>query len=247
MKTDLSVLIVVPAYNEEVRIASVLQGIRKELEGKIPFEILVVNDGSQDGTAEILAADDSISVITHLHNAGYGTTLQTAYKFAKRNNFPFLIQLDGDGQHHPFFLKKIYRELVTDSADVVIGSRFLPADEKPDVKGEVYTGTFFRLIGMKLFSFIASFFCSQKITDPTSGYIGMNRKTFSFLCEDLYPNDYPDADVIIMLHKRGLRIKEIPVLMLRNASQGTLHRGLKPVYYIYKMFFSILVTLLRST
>ncbi len=239
-------LVVIPAYNEEERILSVIAGVRKEIEGKIPFEILVVNDGSTDKTEEILLQDSEINLISHQQNAGYGTTLQCAYKFANRNGFQLLIQLDGDGQHHPFYLKKMYQELTEKKADVIIGSRFLECDDKPEIEGEAYTGTFFRLIGMKLFSHIASFFCSQTITDPTSGYIGMNRETFSFLCGDIYPNDYPDADVVIMLCKRGLRVKEIPVLMLRNESKGSLHRGLKPVYYIYKMFFSILVTLLRK-
>ncbi len=103
-----------------------------------------------------------------------------------------------------------------------------------------------RKIGMKVFGAIATFLIGQKVTDPTSGYQAMENRVFSLLSGDKFPIDYPDADVIIMLHRAHFRIKEIPVRMLPSPDDKSMHSGLKPIYYVFKMFLSILVTLLRK-
>ncbi|MBF0274140.1 MAG: glycosyltransferase family 2 protein [Nitrospinae bacterium] len=245
MTTKERFLIVIPVFNEEKNIEKVLKGIQENLPKDIESEILVINDGSTDGTSQKLR-NKEITVITHPFQSGYGTTLQTSYKYAASKRFDYLIQIDGDGQHHPFFIKDILGKLKSGEGDVVIGSRFMEVKENIHLEGNPYRGTFARMVGMKLFAFIVSFFTGLKVTDPTSGYIGMNREVFSFLKQDIYPVDYPDADVIIMLCKKGFNVIETPVLMSENKDKGTLHRGLKPVFYIYKMFLSILVTLLRK-
>lgn len=74
----------------------------------------------------------------------------------------------------------------------------------------------------------------------------MNSRVFNILSGDTFPIDYPDADVIIMLHRAGFRIKEVPVRMFPSPDDKSIHSGLKPLYYIFKMFLSILVTLLRK-
>lgn len=99
---------------------------------------------------------------------------------------------------------------------------------------------------MKVFGIIASFITGQKITDPTSGYRVINDRVIKFYSTDIYPVDYPDADVIIMLHQAGFRIKEIPVDMNPSLTGKSMHSGLKPIYYIFKMMLSIFVTLLRE-
>jgi glycosyltransferase involved in cell wall biosynthesis len=85
----------------------------------------------------------------------------------------------------------------------------------------------------------------QRVTDPTSGFQALNRKVMEFYASDAYPVDYPDADVIIMLQRRGIRFSEIPVAMKRSVGKISMHSGIKPFYYIFKMLLSILVTLLR--
>jgi hypothetical protein len=99
---------------------------------------------------------------------------------------------------------------------------------------------------MKFFGTIASIIIHQKVTDPTSGYQGMNRKVLEWVSSDRFPCDYPDADVIIMLHRAGFRIKEVPVRMFESQNKKSMHSGWKPVYYIFKMFLSIFVTLMRK-
>jgi hypothetical protein len=99
---------------------------------------------------------------------------------------------------------------------------------------------------MFFFALIARIVTRKKITDPTSGYQAINRKAMELFASDVYPSDYPDADVIIMLYRKGIRFTEVPVAMNRSIGNTSMHSGLKPFYYTFKMLLSILVTLLRS-
>jgi len=228
-------LIVIPSYNEEANIGAV---VRKTRELLPDVDILVVDDGSSDKTADI-ARSSGAAVAPHLFNMGYGVALQTGYKYAYRNKYGFVIQMDGDGQHDPVYIKALVKEIESNSTDVVIGSRF--------ISGAKYNAPLNRKIGMFLFSRLVSLIIRQRITDSTSGFQALNSKAFRFLIEDVYPSDYPDADVITMLHRAGFKIKEIPLIMYnKNHTSKSMHSGLKPVYYVFKMILSIFVTLLRS-
>jgi len=112
--------------------------------------------------------------------------------------------------------------------------------------GGSYKAPVIRRIGMVIFGWVASVLIRQRVTDPTSGYQALNIDGIRFYASDHYPVDFPDADVIIMLHRAGLRIKEVSVTMHSNPGQKSMHGGLKPVYYIFKMFLSIFLTLLRK-
>lgn len=229
------VLVIIPAYNEEKQIAAVVTQAKREIP---EAQILVINDGSSDETGKIAKKAGS-RVLTHPFNLGYGVALQTGYKFALRYGFDYILQLDGDGQHDPRYLRKILQELKKGGTDIIIGSRFLG--------GCNYQAPFFRRLGMKIFAFIAGKISGQKITDPTSGYQALDRKAVEFYSHDFFPGDYPDADVLIMLRRAGLRFREIPVNMNRNPNGKTMHNGLKPIYYTYKMCLSIMLNLIRST
>lgn len=233
MKT-LKSLIVIPAYNEEKNIARVIEGIKINSPS---VDILVVNDGSGDATSPI-AKELGAMVIDLPFNIGYGAALQTAYKYAVENGYHYVVQLDGDGQHDVKYINILLEELKKEEADVVIGSRFL--------MGKKYKASFSRRAGMVLFNFITSWIVGQKITDSTSGYQALNSSVLNFFKNDIYPYDYPDADVLIMLHFAKFRIKEMPVAMFPNKDGKSIHGGIKPAYYIFKMFLSIFVTLLRE-
>jgi hypothetical protein len=103
-----------------------------------------------------------------------------------------------------------------------------------------------RKTGVFIFSSIVSLVTGRTVKDPTSGFQALNRKVLHLYASDAYPVDFPDADVLIMLHKRGLRFLEVPVDMRPNPKQKTMHSGITKLYYIFKMFLSILVTLLRK-
>jgi glycosyltransferase involved in cell wall biosynthesis len=233
MVTANGTLIIIPAYNEEKSISAVISAIRNF---SADFNILVVNDASTDRTAQLAMAAGA-RLLNLPFNMGYGVALQTGFKYAIRNNYEYAVQMDADGQHEPRFIERLLEVVVKGEADIAIGSRFLEGS---------YQAQFVRRMGMLLFGSLASVIIRQRVTDPTSGFQALNRKVMEFYASDYYPVDFPDADVIIMLHRAGLKIKEIPVKMYPNAEKKSMHSGLKPIYYIFKMFLSILVTLLRK-
>ncbi|MBN2121334.1 MAG: glycosyltransferase family 2 protein [Candidatus Omnitrophica bacterium] len=228
------VLVIIPAYNEETVVAEVIKSVQKNVPG---VDIITINDGSKDMTARVAQKAGS-KVINLPFNMGYGVALQTGYKYALENNYQYVVQLDADGQHNPKYINELLTQVQSGKADVVIGSRFL---------GEGgYKVSRTRRGGMFLFGSIASFITGQRITDPTSGYQAVNREALCFCVSDVYPYDYPDADTIIMLHFAGFKVREVPMKMFLNKKVRTMHSGIKPLYYIFKMFLSIFVSLLRE-
>ncbi len=228
------IIIIIPAYNEEGNIAPLIKEIQNRISGAA---ILVIDDGSRDRTARVAEKAGAI-VIRLPFNMGYGAALQTGFKYALMKRYLYVVQMDADGQHDPDSIGDLLEEVKRENADVVIGSRFLGGNSEYRTSGV-------RRIGMSLFSKIASILTGQPVTDPTSGYQALNRDAIRFYASPYYPADYPDADVLIMLHRAGLRIREIPVRMHPRIQGQSMHSGLKPVYYIFKMFLSMFVTLLR--
>ena len=228
-------IILIPAYNEEKNIGAVLEGIQKESPG---LPILVINDGSSDNTEKVVL-EHNAEVISLPYNSGYGIALQTGFIYAVKNNFSIVVQMDSDGQHDPANIKDLIETVQKDNCDVVIGSRFLSKDS--------YKSSLARHAGMLLFGGIASFLCGQKVTDPTSGFQALKGSAIQFAASDNYPPDYPDADFIILLNRSGFKVKEIPVTMHASPVKESMHHGHKTIYYVFKMFLSIIVTLLRKS
>jgi hypothetical protein len=227
-------LILIPAYNEAENIGAVVTAVRAAYPD---FDVLVVDDGSLDGTEQAARAAGA-QVVRLPHNMGYGVAIQTGYKAARERDYDFLVQLDGDGQHDPAFIPALLAPVAAEETDFALGSRFLEV--------ESYRPSFTRRLGILLFRQLVSVLIGRRITDPTSGYAAFNKKVIRFFCSDIFPCDYPDADMLLTLNLAGFRIREVPVRMLANARGSTMHHGLRPLYYIFKMFLSILVTLLRS-
>jgi len=234
-------LIIVPAYNEEPRIADVIRGIGEHIPG---VDIVIVDDGSSDRTREV-ALRAGAKVISHPFNLGYGAALQAGYQYALSKGYSELIQLDGDGQHDPSYISDLLGVIRRGEADVAMGSRFLePIGIGSDHRS--YRTPLMRRFGIRLFGTITSLIIKQRVTDPTSGYQAMNRRVLEWVSSDKFPFDYPDADVIIMLHRAGFRICEVPVRMFESQDKKSMHGGWKPLYYVFKMFLSIFVTLMRK-
>jgi len=227
-------LLIVPAYNEDEKIASV---IRHVFDSAPDCDIVVIDDGSEDNTVAAARKTD-VPVISLPFNMGYGVALQTGYKYAFAKGYEYLVQIDGDGQHDPACISDLLSSLKAGDADVVIGSRFLGT--------ESYRPSFVRKMGMSFFKKMVSLVLGQKVTDATSGFQAFNKNVICFLIKDVFPCDYPDADVLIALHMAGFTIKEVPVRMFSNSDGKSMHSGMKPLYYIFKMLLSISVTLLRS-
>jgi glycosyltransferase involved in cell wall biosynthesis len=228
-----SVLIVIPAYNEAGRIGPVVHDVRSTLPAAA---ILVIDDGSGDRTADE-AVEAGATVVSLPVNSGYGAALQTGYKYAVRNGYQIVGQIDADGQHRAEYLRDLLDALEDGDADVVIGSRFLDRDGH-------YRPSAARKLGISLFARLATVITRNHVTDPTSGFQVMRLRVAQFFCSNVYPMDYPDADILIVLHRSGYRLKEIPVQM-RPSPRQSMHSGHRSFYYAYKMVLSIFVTLLR--
>jgi glycosyltransferase involved in cell wall biosynthesis len=228
-----SYLIVIPAYNEEEHIANVLREIR---ESNLSADILVVNDGSTDGTSAI-AKQAGVMVLDLPFNLGYGGAIQTGFRFATEFGYEFVVTLDGDAQHSPYFVNNLIETMQREKADVVIGSRF--------IEGTYHMGVF-RKMGVRLFSKIAFLYTGTNFTDPTSGFQLLSRRIFSYLSRgDNYPLDYPDVNIIIALHKMRFRVVEAPV-GTKEKKGKSMHQGLRPIVYVIRMFIAIIVILLRK-
>ena len=228
------ILLIIPAYNESKTIGKVIVEIKNQLP---VLDILVVNDGSSDDTDKI-AKKHGINVVSLPFNMGYGSALQTGYRYAQNKNYQYVLQMDADGQHEPKELVDLIKTIKGDRVDIVIGSRFLNECN--------YHASWLRRLGMIIFSKITSLIIKQRITDPTSGFQALNHKVLKFFTSEFYPSDYPDADVIILLYHVGFRIKEIPVVMYSALNKGKIHNGLKPLYYVFKMFLSIIMIFIRE-
>lgn len=229
------ILLFIPAYNEEENISKIIQ---QTLEKNFTGDLLVIDDGSTDKTAEI-ARSHGVDVLSHPINLGYGGAIHTGYKYAVKKGYKYVIHFDADGQHDPKYIDDFTKEMEQHNADIIIGSRFLES------QGITKTSSF-RFIGIKIFAFIASQILNRNITDPTSGFQMLSRRAFEYLSQEIYPDDYPDADVIVMLHRAGFYMREIPITISERHKGVSMHSGLKPFYYIFKMFLSLFVTFLRK-
>ncbi|PKM87985.1 MAG: glycosyl transferase family 2 [Firmicutes bacterium HGW-Firmicutes-12] len=226
-------LIIIPTYNEEVNIKKVLSDIR-ELYSNI--DTLVINDGSTDNTEKVVQ-NEKVMLISLPYNLGYGGALQTGYKYAVLAGYEYVIQIDGDGQHDPEDIRLII-EKMQKGIDIVIGSRFLGRGS--------YKTSFIKIIAIRIFRSIINISTKVKITDPSSGLQGLSKRAFSYYAKiGNFPPDYPDADILIQMIINGYKIVEFPA-NIRERKHGTsMHAGLRPIVYFFKLLVSILIVLLR--
>jgi len=228
-------LVLIPACNEVGRIEAVLDGLHalpREL------EIVVVDDGSTDDTLACARAHGA-TVLRHPFNLGYGAALQTGYQYARRHGYQQLIQMDGDGQHDPESVQTLL-EALDEGADLVVGSRF-------QVPGLAPPTTLLRRLGSRLFALIVTVWTGVRVTDPTSGFQGLSKQVIDEVAQEGFPEDYPDADVLIRLTRSGLKLVEVPVKMHPRVGGVSMHRGTRAAFYAYKMFMSLALLKVRRS
>lgn len=228
-------LIIVPAYNEEGSLAGVIADLRSI---DVPFDIVVINDGSTDRTSRIARTTGQAYVVDLPKNLGIGGAVQTGFKYAARNGYELAIQFDADGQHLASEIPSLLAALKETGTSMAIGSRFLGSQES-------YRSTFVRRIGIRLFQVVNSLLIGQRVTDNTSGFRAYDRQAIVFLARH-YPVDYPEPEAVILLGRNGFGITEVPTRMAERQGGGSSIAGIVSVYYMLKVLLAILMTALRK-
>lgn len=227
---NLSLLLILPCFNEEQSIGNILQQIKTISIPNVSLTALPVNDGSTDNTLTEIKKHTSV-YLNLPQNLGIGGAVQSGLKYAKENNFDIAVQLDGDGQHPPSELLKIITPILNDEADVCIGSRFI------DKEG--FQSSFMRRLGISILSFLIKLRSGKTILDCTSGYRAFNKKAID-LSVIYYPKKYPEPESTLYFIKKGLRVKEAPVIMEARDGGVSSISGWRGVYYMIKVSLAIL-------
>jgi hypothetical protein len=197
-------LVIIPAYNEQEAIRGVLAQVPGEILGH-KVNTLVVVDGATDGT-EAVAAEHNFPVATHVVNLGQGDALRTGFEIARLEDADIVVSLDADGQHRPEEIERLVAPVVADEADYVMGSRFL---------GHYEEAGGFRHKGIVFFSWLVSLLSRQKITDSCNGFRAIRGRELHKL--DLREDRFSAAELILEAVKKKLRVKEVPISILRRA------------------------------
>jgi len=201
----LKITIGIPAYNEEKNIASIITKLKK-----ITDSIIVCDDGSSDMTAEI-SKNLGATVISHKKNMGYGVAINSIFQKSKELNVDLLVTFDADGQHRVEDIEKVVEPIKNNTADLVIGSRFL--DKKSNVPN-------YRKIGIKVITKITNVSIKKKLTDSQSGFRAYNKQVLS----QISPSDIGmgiSTEILIKSSSKGLRIMEVPVTILYSGDTST--------------------------
>lgn len=232
MNEKTKIAVIIPAFNEEEAIGPLLQELKKELP---EVDIVVINDGSSDGTEQI-ARNEDVNLLNLPCNLGVGSAIQAGYKLTFEKGYDIVVRIDGDGQHPPEEISKLIAAITAEDVDLIIGSRYI---EKSS-----FGNTTLRSFGIKLLALFLSIICRAKITDPTSGFWVIKRNLLYYFCND-YPYEYPEPEAIALMRRHGYSYKEIPVrFRARIAGKSTI-RGWGSVYYMIKVGLALIVDRIR--
>lgn len=232
-----SLAIIIPAYNEEDSVSKVVDdALSVSSKNNFQSTVIVINDCSVDKTGEIIEKLDCIAL--HLPvNTGIGGAMQTGFKYAFENNFDFAVQVDGDGQHPAEEIPKLFSAMKESNLDVVIGSRF--------ISKEGFQSSSMRRTGISWFRWINKFLVGVDIKDSTSGFRMLNRKALSIVSE-IYPDEYPEPEAIVLFAKNKLMIGEVAVTMLGRQGGKSSIGFFSGIYYMWKVTLGILFTFIRT-
>jgi glycosyltransferase involved in cell wall biosynthesis len=229
----MSLLVVIPAFNEEKSISTVIQDVRNHIPNAT---ILVVDDGSQDSTAEA-AKSMQVNVVSLPFNVGVGGALRTGFLYAHRNSFSQVLQVDADGQH-----KASEARSLLDAAhefDIVIGSRFAESSTN-------YSASVLRKSAIRWLSFVISKICKTKLTDVTSGFRLSSAGAIELFMKD-YPVEYlgDTVESLVIAHKAGLSITEVPVQMSQREFGSPSQNFLKSSWYLLRATLVVFLSLIH--
>ncbi len=226
------ILVIIPARNEAESIGPIISEVKRL---HPDFDLLVIDDASTDLTGAV-ARESGARVLRAPINLGYGGAVQAGFKYAYSHAYDLVILMDADGQHDPTYINTLVE--ASGELDMVVGSRF---------RGQAtYKIPLIRLLGMRVFSGIASTITRRRITDTSSGFQALRREVFTMFALGSYPVDFPDADTLIWVARHGFQVGEVAVEMHeRRAGQSMISGLSSSLKYALKMPLSIFVTILR--
>lgn len=218
----MKVLVVIPAYNEELNLKQVIKDINKNTN----YDYVIINDCSKDKTLE-LCKKEKFNYLSLPVNYGLASAVQLGFKYALKNDYDVVIQFDGDGQHEAKYLKKLVGS-IENGNNVVIGSRFIE-NKKPFST---------RMIGSRLISLLIKITTGKKVTDPTSGFRAYSKEIIPEYANNInYP---PEPDCLAYLLKRKMKIEEVQVTMKEREFGESYLNSIKSIEYMLRTCVSIL-------
>jgi glycosyltransferase involved in cell wall biosynthesis len=225
-------LVIVPAFNERQSVGEVVRRLRRALPH---YDVLVIDDGSTDDTVRQVPPETA--VVSLPFNLGIGGAMQTGYRYAALHGYDVAVQVDGDGQHRPREVAKLVHRLQQGQVDFVLGSRFLG--------NTTYRQSFTRMTGIWVLRLLLRLLMQREITDCTSGFRAANRRVIRAFAH-WYPEDYPEPEVILLLHRAGFRIEEMPVRMSQRRNGQSSINFFVGVFYVIKVTICLLLDMARE-
>jgi glycosyltransferase involved in cell wall biosynthesis len=225
-------LILIPAFNEEGAVGSVVEEVRQVMPG-VP--VLVVDDCSEDATRTV-ARQAGARVLPLPHHLGLGGCVQAGYRLAFELGYDYVIRVDGDGQHDPRDIPKILEALEREGCEMVIGSRF--------INGNAGHSGFLRAGAIVFFRAVLRPILGRPVRDPTSGYVGVNRTALALFSRS-FPLEYPEIEALVVLQRKKFRFVEVPCHMRPRRAGRTTITALKSLYYPVHVLLGVFVNVLK--
>jgi glycosyltransferase involved in cell wall biosynthesis len=227
-------LVFIPAWNEEENLPAVLDELREELPDA---DVLVVDDGSTDGTTGI-AREHGTEVLSLGVNRGLPVGIAAGYAWAREHGYSFCGRVDADGQHPAHELRKLLALVRDDVCDVAVGSRFVSGEGYEPYR---YMPSPARRFGTALLRRGMHMTLQRPFADATSGLYAVNAKALPILAEP-FRTEAPEVEALLRLNRAGLRVEEVPVTMAERASGLSKLRGRKAM----KVTLTVIATLLAG-
>ena len=224
MKKSNAVAVLIPAYNEEGTIGSIVTRVKAVDAGKV----YVVDDGSIDSTFKY-AEKSGAEVIRHHVNLGGGAAIQTGLTLCLHKNVRYVVTLDADGQHDPKEIPRLISTMMSEKAGLVVGSRFL--------EDKRLTMSPYRSMGVRFFSLCTSLLTGMKLTDVTSCYRVYDMEIMRDIIPSLRETQYYSIETLLRIAQAGARIVEVEVMDIPRL-QGESKKGV--LRYMYNLVKQIL-------
>jgi glycosyltransferase involved in cell wall biosynthesis len=230
--TSDSLLVIVPAYNEEAAVGGVVRAIHAAMPGT---PVLVIDDCSLDAT-QAMARAAGARVLPLPHHLGLGGCVQAGYKLAFELGYEYVIRVDGDGQHDAGDIPRVFEALRTSGCEMVIGSRFVDggASRPHSIRG----------LGIRFFRMVLRPILGKPVHDPTSGFVGVNRNALQVFSKS-FPLEYPEIEALVVLQRKRFRFLEIPCRMHPRTTGRSSITALRSIYYIVHVLLGVFVNVLK--